>query len=124
MNVVDGVVSVVEVISNWFVSPGFNVCKVFFEVGVKGVSSFTSAELSVFGAMNDVCSVVCQAVDLLHDVHLGLKASNIGVGADERTCSTFRLIAWSGPWCSCGWLTQLRSHQHVTDVCFYAISGG
>ena len=89
-NIVDGAVSLVEVISNRFVSPVFNVRKVFFEAGVKGA----------FGAMNDVYNVR-QAVELLRDVHLGLRASNVGVGADERTCSTFRLITWSGPWCSC-----------------------
>ena len=66
--------------------------------------------------MNDVYNVVRQAVEMLRDVHLGLRASNVGVGADERTPYTFCLIAWSGPWCSCGWLTQFRSHQHVTDV--------
>ena len=59
---------------------------------------------------NDVCNVVYQAVELLRGVHLGLRASNIGVGADERTYSTFCLIAWSGRGCSCGWLTQFRSH--------------
>ena len=116
MNVVDGVVSLAEVISNRFVSPVFNVCKVLYEAGVKDASTFTDVELSAFGAVNDVYSVVRQAVELLRDVHLGLRDSNVGVGADERTCSTFCLIAWSGPWCSCGWLTQLRSHQHVTDV--------
>ena len=66
--------------------------------------------------MNDVYSVVRQAVELFCDVHLGLRAINVGFGADERTCSTFCLIAWRGPRCSCGWLTQLRSHQHVVDV--------
>ena len=85
---VDGVVSLVEVISNRFVSGA----------GVKGASSFTDVELSAFGAMNDVHNVVRQAAELLRDVHLGLRASNVGVGADERTCSTFCLIAWSGPW--------------------------
>ena len=113
----DGVVSLVEVISNRFVSAVFNVRKVFFEAGVKGA----------FGAMNDVYNVR-QAVELLRDVHLGLRANNVGAGADERTCSTFCLIAWSGPWCSCGWLTQFRSHQHVTEVSVAvvanAISGG
>ena len=79
MNVVDGVVSLVEVISNRFVSPVFNVRKVFFEMGVKGVSSFTNVELSAFGATNDIYSVVCQTVELLYDVHLGLRASNVGV---------------------------------------------
>ena len=109
--------SLVEVISNRFFSLVFNVHKMFFEVDVKGVPSFTDAELSTSGAMNDICSIVCQAVELFHDVHLGLRTSNVGVGADERTCSTFCLIAWSGPWCSCGWLMQLRLHQHATDVC-------
>ena len=55
----DGVVSLVEVISNRFVSAVFNVRKVFFEAGVKGVSSFTDVDLSAFGAM------VRQAVELL-----------------------------------------------------------
>ena len=115
-NVVDGVVSLADMISNRFVSPVFNVRKVFFEAGVKGASSFTHVKLSAFGAVNDVYNVVRQAVELLRDVHLGLSASNVGAVADERTCSTFCLIAWSGPWCSCGWFTQFRSHQHVTDV--------
>ena len=88
-NIVDGAVSLVEVISNRFVSPVFNVRKVFFEAGVKGASSLADVELSAFGAMNDVYNVVRQAVELLHDVHLGLMASNAGAGADERTCSTF-----------------------------------
>ena len=69
------------------------------------------------GTMNGIYSVVCQAVELLCDVHLGLRASNVGAGADERTCSTFCLIAWSDPWCSCGCrLTQFRSLLHVMDV--------
>ena len=54
MNVVDGRASLVKVIGNRFVSSVFNVCKVFFEAGVKGVSSFTDAELRAFGTMNDV----------------------------------------------------------------------
>ena len=56
----DGVVSLVEVISNRFVSLVFNVCKIFSEVGAKGASSFTDVELSAFGAMNDIYNVVCQ----------------------------------------------------------------
>ena len=40
----------------------FNVCKVFFEAGVKGSSSFTDVELNASGAMNDVYNVVRQAV--------------------------------------------------------------
>ena len=112
----DGVVILIEAISNRFASLVCNVSKVFFEAGVKGAPSFTDVELSTFGTMNDVYNGVCQAVELLRDVHLGLRVSNVGVGADKRTCSTFCLIAWSGPWCSCGWLTQFRSHQHFMDV--------
>ena len=95
-------VSLVKVISNRFVSLVFNVRKVFSEAGVKGASNFTDSELSASGAVNDVYNVVRQAVELLRDVHLRLGTSNVGVGADERTCSTFCLIAWSGPWYSCG----------------------
>ena len=75
--------SLVKVTGNRFVSLVFNVRKVFFEVGVKGVSSFAIVELSAFGTMNDTYNVVCQAVELLRDVHLGLRASNVGVGADK-----------------------------------------
>ena len=70
MNVVDGVDSLVKVIGNRFVSSVFNVCKVFFEAGVKGASTFTNVELSAFGTMNDIYSVVRHAVELLFDVHL------------------------------------------------------
>ena len=46
--------SLVKVTGNRFVSLVFNVRKVFFEVGVKGVSSFAIVELSAFGTMNDI----------------------------------------------------------------------
>ena len=69
---------------------------------MKGASSFTDVELSAFCAMNDVYNVVRQAVELFRDVYLGLTASDAGVGAVERTHSTFCLMAWSGPWYSCG----------------------
>ena len=82
---VDGATSLAEAISNRFVSPASNVCKAFFEADVEGAPSFADVELSAFGAMNDVYSVVRQAVELLCDVHLGLGASTGGVGADERT---------------------------------------
>ena len=64
------VVSLVEAISNRFISLVFNVCNVFFEAGVKGASTFTDVELSAFGTMNDVYSAVHWAVELLFDVHL------------------------------------------------------
>ena len=70
----DGIASLVKVFSNSFVAPVFNVRKVFLEAGVKGASSFADVELSALGTMNDVYSVVCQAVELLRDVHLGLRA--------------------------------------------------
>ena len=95
-NVVDGVISLVEVISNRFVSLVFNVHRMFFDAGVNGVSSFINVELSTFGAMNDIYSVIRQAVELLHDVHLGLRASNVGVGVDEMTYSTFVLLSLTG----------------------------
>ena len=95
----DGVASLVEVISNMLVSPVFKVRKVFFETGVNGASCFTDVELSAFCTMYDVWNVVHQAVELFRGVHLGLRTSNFGVSADERTCSTFCLITWSGPWC-------------------------
>ena len=88
----DGVASLVEVISNRFVFPVFNVCKVFFEVDVMGASNITDVDMSASGAMNDIQNVVCQAVELFHDVRLRLGTSNVGIGADERTCSTFCLI--------------------------------
>ena len=39
VNVLDGAASLAEVISNKFVSPVFDVHKVFFDTGVKGTSS-------------------------------------------------------------------------------------
>jgi len=72
---VDGLASLVKVIGNRFVTSVFNVRNVFFEAGVKNTSSFTDVELSAFGTMNDVCNVVCQADELLRDVHLGHWAS-------------------------------------------------
>ena len=48
----NAVVSLVEVISNRFVSPAFNVREVFFEAGVKGASSFIEVELSASSARN------------------------------------------------------------------------
>ena len=38
--------SLVKVVGNRFVSLVFNVCKMFFEAGVKGASSFTDVELA------------------------------------------------------------------------------
>ena len=41
-------------------------------MSIKGASSFPDAELSAVGTMDDIHSIVCQAVELLSDVHLGL----------------------------------------------------
>ena len=123
----DRLASLVQVIGNRFVTSVFNVRSVFFEAGVKNTSSFTDVELSALGTMSDVCNVVCQADELLRDVHLGLwPVTLVSVCANEKTCSTFSVpplhdcMARSGPWCSCGCrLTQpfRSSHQpHATDV--------
>ena len=39
----------------------FNIHKMFFEVGVKGASSFTDVKLSTSGTMNNIYGVVRQA---------------------------------------------------------------
>ena len=61
-----------------------------------------------------------------HDVHQEFGTTDVGVGADEGTRPTLCMITRSDPWCSCGWVTHLRSQQHVTDdgVAFVAIGGG
>ena len=79
-------------------------------------SSFTDVEFSSFDTVNDVYNVVRQAFELFRDVYPGLRASDVGLGANEGICSTLCFVAWSGPWCSCDWLTQLRWHPHATDV--------
>ena len=92
-NVVDIAVSLVEVISlslRCLMSQGV------FQ-GDTDASSFTDVELNASGTMNYVYSVVRQAVELFRDVHLELRASNVGVGTYDRTCSTCCLIAWCGP---------------------------
>ena len=54
MNIVDGVTSLVEVIAGSRLVPlVFNICKVFFEVAVEGVSDFADIELSTFGTINN-----------------------------------------------------------------------
>ena len=95
---VDGATSLAEAISNRFVSPASNVCKAFFEADVEGAPSFADVELSAFGAMNDVYTVVRQTVELFRDVHLGLRTMAVGVGANEGTCSAICLITVIGVW--------------------------
>ena len=105
-----GMASFVKVMGNRFVSLVFNVRKVFFEADVKGASSFADVELSAFGTMNDVYTMLyVRQLNCFLMFIWDLGPVNAGVGADERTWSTFCLIAWSDPWCSCGWMTQFRS---------------
>ena len=47
----------------------FYVRKMFFEVGVKGASSFTDVELSASGTMNDVYNVVSEAVCIRYSLY-------------------------------------------------------
>ena len=65
-----------------------------------------------------IYSVVRQAVELFCDVHLGVWTRNVDVGADERTCPHFAW--WHGivPGILMADWHGLRSHQHL-----YAISG-
>ena len=87
-DVVDGVSSFVEMVSDRLFPVVFYVSQVFLEAGVEGVSCFVDVE---FGA-------VC-AMD-----NLGFRSLDADVGADEGACFAFLLVARSGPWCSWGWL--------------------
>ena len=52
----------------------------------------TDLGLRVSGAMNDVTRAMFYVQQLnFRDVHLGLRTGNVGVGANEKTCSTFCL---------------------------------
>ena len=82
----------------------FYVSQVFFEVGVEVVPHFTDVEFSVFAAMNNIHDVVCLAVELFGDVHLGFQSLHADIGADEWACFASLLFTRSGSWCSGGWL--------------------
>ena len=102
--------TLVEVISNRFVPPAFNVHKVFFEADVKDASCFADVEFSAFGTMNDIYSVLRQAVELYRHVHLGFGTTNGGAGVDEGICSAVFLIT------RCSLRLADASHQHATDI--------
>ena len=85
--------SLVEMVSDRLVSVVFYVSQVFLEAGVEGASCFADVE---FGAMNNVHDVVCVAVELFGDVHLGFRSFDTGVGADEGARFAFLLVARSG----------------------------
>ena len=109
-DVIDGVSSLVEMVSDRLVSVVFYVGQVFLEAGVEGASRFADVELGAFGDMNNVHDVVRLAAALFGDVHLGFRSLDADVGADERARFAFLSVARSGFWCSGGWLPQFRSH--------------
>ena len=61
-NVMDGVSSLVEMVSDRLVSVVFYVSQVFLEAGVQSASHFADVEFGAFGAMNNVHDVVRLAV--------------------------------------------------------------
>ena len=70
-DVMNGVSSLVEMVSDRLVSVVFHVSQVFLGAGVEGVSRFADVEFGACGAMNNVHDVVRLAVELFGDVHLG-----------------------------------------------------
>ena len=123
-DVMDGVSSLVEMVSDRLVSMVFYVSQVFLEAGVEGAPLFADVEFDAFGAMNNVHDVVRLAVDLFGDVHPGFRSFDADVGADEGACFAFLLVARSGSWCSgC----QSFDHTDMSRILvsrLYAISGG
>ena len=109
-NVMDGVPSLVEMVSDRLVSVVFYVSQVFLEPGVEGTSRFADVEFGAFGATNNRHDVVRLAVELFRDAHLGFRSLHADVGADEGARFAFLLVAGSGSWCSGGWLPKFRSH--------------
>ena len=78
----DGVSSLVEMVSNRLVSVVVYVSQVFLEAGVEGASRFADVEFGAFGAMDNVNDVVRLAVELFGDIHLGFRSFDADVGAD------------------------------------------
>ena len=109
-DVMDGVSSLVEMVSNRLVSVVFYFSQVFLEAGVEGASRFADVEFGAFGAMNNVHDVVRLAVELFGDVHVGFRSFDADVGADEGARFAFLLVARSGSWCYGCWLPKFRSH--------------
>ena len=68
--------------------------------------SVSPSEFGAFDAMNNVHNVVCLAVELFGDVHLGFRSFDADVGADEGAHFAFLLVARSGSWCPGGWLPK------------------
>ena len=57
-DVMDGVSSLVEMVSNRLVSVVFYVSQMFLEAGVEGATRFADVEFGTFGAMNNVHNVL------------------------------------------------------------------
>ena len=70
MDVMDGVSSLVEMVSDRLVSLVVSISQVFLKAGVEGAFRFADVEFGPFGAMNDVHDVVRLAVELFGDVRL------------------------------------------------------
>ena len=109
-NAVDGVSSLVEMVSDRLVSVVFYVSQVFLEAGVEGASRFADVEFGAFGAMNNVHDVVSLVVEQFGGVHLGFLSMDADIGADEGAGFAFLMAARSGSWCPGGWLPQFRLH--------------
>ena len=109
-DVMDGVSSVAEMVSDRLVFVVFYVSQVFLEAGVEDASRFADVEFGAFGAfgkMNNVHNNVRLAVELFGDVHLGFRSLDADFGAHEGARFAFLLVARSGSWCSGGWLPKL-----------------
>ena len=91
-DVLDGVSSLVEMVSDRLVSVVFYVSQVFLEAGVEGASRFANVEFGAFGAMNNVHDVVRLAVEVFGDVHLGFRSLDADVCADEGAHFAFLLV--------------------------------
>ena len=78
-DVVDGLSSLVELVSDRLVPVVSYVSQVFLEAGVEGASRLADEN---FGAYK-VHNVVRPAVELFGDVNLGFRSLDADVGADE-----------------------------------------
>ena len=92
----DGVSSLVEMVSDRLVSVVFYISQVFLGAGVEGASRFADVEFGAFGAMSNVHDVLRLAVELFFYVHLGFLSFDADVGADEGAHLAFLLVAKSG----------------------------
>ena len=78
-DVVDGVSSLLEIVSDRLVPVVFYVSQVFLGAGVEGASRFANVDFGALGAMNNVHDVVRVAAELFGDVHLGFRSLDADV---------------------------------------------